>query len=446
MRANILIRHSTTCNIIITHQIIVIIDIINVYVQYNWNSTLLNVTIFFVDNMSTVSSRALKRFRSLATKAECEPVSTINASTFLPDIRGDIDDDQEDDLGCIPIATTPVSVSSTIATESTCVRSKRKLFGLLPEQTPQDTTPSDHTTATVEPQFSAHTGTTPEFAQLTLNGSSTPLNSRRRSVRPSYKRRHLTSTITTTITTPTSLPRVRSLESDETSNKRPRCDNDIDQQQRIKDILATEAASSEHSGVIGDFSNQCSLPTIPGYHSDLNYITPQTLESLLNKSHTLDKKLMIVDCRYPYEFTEGHLQGAVNLYTKESVNKHLIESASDHLGEHTIIVFHCEFSSERGPKMCHFLRKQDRAVHTDSYPQLYYPEIYVLHGGYKAFYEQCGTEHCLPKSYCPMHKEEYHQEMKQCRQRTKMWGRFKSWHGSDLEARGRRISFSNDED
>ena len=38
--------------------------------------------------------------------------------------------------------------------------------------------------------------------------------------------------------------------------------------------------------------------------------------------------------------------------------------------------------------MCRFLREQDRAAHSDCYPKLYYPEIYVLHGGYKAFYEE----------------------------------------------------------
>ena len=34
-----------------------------------------------------------------------------------------------------------------------------------------------------------------------------------------------------------------------------------------------------------------------------------------------------------------------------------------------------------------YLRSEDRSIHEHAYPQLYYPEIYLLEGGYKAFYE-----------------------------------------------------------
>jgi len=44
--------------------------------------------------------------------------------------------------------------------------------------------------------------------------------------------------------------------------------------------------------------------------------------------------------------------------------------------------------------MCSFLlprlryfRSEDRNIHERSYPELHYPEIYLLEGGYKAFYE-----------------------------------------------------------
>ena len=38
--------------------------------------------------------------------------------------------------------------------------------------------------------------------------------------------------------------------------------------------------------------------------------------------------------------------------------------------------------------MYRFLRDQDRELNKDSYPRLVYPEIYVLEGGYKAFFEK----------------------------------------------------------
>lgn len=182
---------------------------------------------------------------------------------------------------------------------------------------------------------------------------------------------------------------------------------------------------------VGYVCEKQTLQTIPGHHSDLKYISPKTLESIIETKS--EKNVVIVDCRYPYEYNGGHINGALNLYSREAIHDHFIKQSLQYCKttEPTIIVFHCEFSSERGPKMCRFLREQDRQVHADCYPKLYYPEIYVLHGGYKAFYEETFTNHCQPKSYRSMFHKEYKTEMKQYRQQTKTWGRFKSWHGRD---------------
>ena len=51
------------------------------------------------------------------------------------------------------------------------------------------------------------------------------------------------------------------------------------------------------------------------------------------------------------------------------------------------IVFHCEFSQCRGPKMYNLLRSLDREINYKNYPHLTYPEIYLLEGGYSAFSE-----------------------------------------------------------
>ena len=220
-------------------------------------------------------------------------------------------------------------------------------------------------------------------------------------------------------------------QSDQIPTKRLRCH---DEQPYLTDILyKRQSEPSADKNMTGDVDAEHYLPTVPGYHSDLNYISVKTMESLLNKSQEWDElNLILVDCRYPYEFNGGHIQGAVNLYTKEDIHHEFIDSSSSHRNERTIIVFHCEFSSERGPKMCRFLREQDRAAHSDCYPKLYYPEIYVLHGGYKAFYEESGTEQCQPQSYRPMLHQHYHAQLKQYRKKTKMWGRHKSWHGKEL--------------
>jgi len=80
------------------------------------------------------------------------------------------------------------------------------------------------------------------------------------------------------------------------------------------------------------------------------------------------------------------------------------------------LVFHCEFSSERGPTLYRFLRTWDRQVHEDTYPELYYPELYILDGGYKIFF-QSYPELCEPQGYVQMLDRRFAEEMK-CGMRT----------------------------
>ena len=56
-------------------------------------------------------------------------------------------------------------------------------------------------------------------------------------------------------------------------------------------------------------------------------------------------------------------------------------------GKPVMLIFHCEFSSERAPKMAGLLRNRDRVDNFVDYPRLCFPEVFVLKGGYKAFFE-----------------------------------------------------------
>ena len=110
------------------------------------------------------------------------------------------------------------------------------------------------------------------------------------------------------------------------------------------------------------------------------------------------------------------------------------------------MIFHCEFSSHRGPTLyflpplfllllltlndrCRFLRSWDRLMHEHCYPDLYYPELYVLEGnrnshttpsttsyknmvgGYKAFFEK-RPDLCEPHAYIPMTDGRFTEQMK----------------------------------
>ena len=52
-----------------------------------------------------------------------------------------------------------------------------------------------------------------------------------------------------------------------------------------------------------------------------------------------------------------------------------------------MLVFHCEFSKCRGPKLYNLLRSFDREINFKNYPKLSYPQIFLLEGGYSEFYE-----------------------------------------------------------
>ena len=65
-----------------------------------------------------------------------------------------------------------------------------------------------------------------------------------------------------------------------------------------------------------------------------------------------------------------------------------------------------------------FLRNEDRAAHADCYPLLRYPELYLLSGGYKAFYEAY-SELCRPRSYRPMLHADHAAELRHFRAKSK---------------------------
>ncbi|XP_037003532.2 M-phase inducer phosphatase 3 isoform X6 [Artibeus jamaicensis] len=141
---------------------------------------------------------------------------------------------------------------------------------------------------------------------------------------------------------------------------------------------------------------------------------------LLGKFQGLIEKFYIIDCRYPYEYLGGHIQGALNLYSQEELYNFFLKMPIVPLDaqKRIIILFHCEFSSERGPRMCRSLREEDRAL--NQYPALYYPELYILKGGYRDFFLEYMVL-CEPQSYCPMHHQDHKEELLKCRNQSKAW-------------------------
>jgi len=173
------------------------------------------------------------------------------------------------------------------------------------------------------------------------------------------------------------------------------------------------------------------LPTMPGQqHPDLNYITCDTLRSLIDGEFSCITKYIVVDCRFPYEFAGGHVNSphTINLHTKQQVDDFFFLKPICEI-KNLVIIFHCEFSSKRGPSLYRYLRSNDRKIHQHNYPELYYTDLYVLEGGYKKFFEQ-HKEYCFPAAYVEMLDKNYSTECKQeVADMRRSWKKSKSFSG-----------------
>ena len=185
--------------------------------------------------------------------------------------------------------------------------------------------------------------------------------------------------------------------------------------------LTTKDISTEGYVLTGDGSRECCLPTVQGRFHDLRYITPTTMTDVINgKFDAIIGSYRIIDSRYSYEYEGGHIQGAANVHNKDDILEFFKNSVSESDGKRHIIIFHCEFSLERGPKMCRFLRNHDREINAENYPALCYPEIYILKGGYKEFYEIYKT-FCTPMNYVPMLSKDHKDDLRHFRSKSKSW-------------------------
>jgi hypothetical protein len=120
------------------------------------------------------------------------------------------------------------------------------------------------------------------------------------------------------------------------------------------DLHHNHHSNNSSERFIGDLSRKHTLPILnKSKHNDLASISPKTLSELLNGKY--DEKIgkyMVLDARYPYEFEGGHIHCAENVYEKENLIKKLFEQPMESVdNKPVVLIFHCEFSSERGPKL-----------------------------------------------------------------------------------------------
>ncbi|KAE8268192.1 hypothetical protein A4X09_0g4151 [Tilletia walkeri] len=203
------------------------------------------------------------------------------------------------------------------------------------------------------------------------------------------------------------------------------------QLQNLQSPAPSSAASDLTSPGIGDAVERYILPAETGGDDRLMRLKPETMIQLLNGGFDeVVSGYTIIDCRYSYEYRGGHIPGAVNLRTLDEIKDYLLtprsglNANSDKLPPRTttgrnrahkhVLIFHCEFSQKRAPKMASALRDLDRSLAQD-WPRCHYPELYILSGGYAGFYKFYPAM-CQPRQYIrelePSFEEQWKAETK----------------------------------
>jgi rhodanese-related sulfurtransferase len=62
--------------------------------------------------------------------------------------------------------------------------------------------------------------------------------------------------------------------------------------------------------------------------------------------------VLVFDCRFSYEYVGGHIRTALHKDTDDAVLSYLFSNETPRFDQQTALVFHCEFSSRRGPSRC----------------------------------------------------------------------------------------------
>uniref|UniRef100_A0A0K0CUK3 Rhodanese domain-containing protein n=1 Tax=Angiostrongylus cantonensis TaxID=6313 RepID=A0A0K0CUK3_ANGCA len=178
-------------------------------------------------------------------------------------------------------------------------------------------------------------------------------------------------------------------------------------------------------------------------------ISAATLASEIRRlgQEGFNRRYMLVDCRYPYEYDGGHVMLWNSVFVFASWEQHgwgitasqyfvVIDSAAfiknffrefgrtlvasqkarfmyavnihDHSDLESIFfpedphhpirsripIFYCEFSQKRGPAMALALRSLDRKRNELDYPKVDYAEMYLLDQGYRKFWNDGSYKMC----------------------------------------------------
>ena len=133
-----------------------------------------------------------------------------------------------------------------------------------------------------------------------------------------------------------------------------------------------------------DTKKKLILPTLK-CNSTIPRVSPEVIADVLqHKYDDFFDYIYIIDCRYEYEYYGGHIINAININSPRELKNFFFEKPM----ERCLVIFHCELSKNRGKNMAEIFRNTDRNINRDAHPFLFYPETYIMDGGYNSFYKQ----------------------------------------------------------
>ena len=90
-------------------------------------------------------------------------------------------------------------------------------------------------------------------------------------------------------------------------------------------------------------------------HISINTVSASTVHDLLVGM----EECLVIDCRFPYEYEGGHVQGAINVNTPDQLYQMFFRDpvkTRKIVRSRIPIIFYCEFSTHRGPQMYRLMR------------------------------------------------------------------------------------------
>ena len=142
-----------------------------------------------------------------------------------------------------------------------------------------------------------------------------------------------------------------------------------------------------------------SVPSeIDSSHAGVPMVTPNTVKHLLIED---SNRVVLIDCRYFYEYQNGHISGAHNVVFPDDCQRGFIIArdmmtlnATNRISAKDLVyVFYDDGEANamamhhRAMRLFRHVRNLDRLDNMHNYPNLYFPNIFVLKGGFKAFVE-----------------------------------------------------------